>query len=201
MLGRQAQGLQGLHRILSRLECSRFIAAADDQNLAPRQTRSKAPIRPASWTARKNERCRFDCDLRVSWQISTGETKFAKASCVDLSVAGAGIECDQAIEPRSVIHLRAADFGLLGDASVRYCSRIGLKYRMGLMFSTAFRLAGAARHRCWRQSALQEISWANEQAALGFALSWPVDTDEAVASTDDDARRRFTRVEPSTRET
>jgi len=73
-----------------------------------------------------------------------------RAQAVDLSEQGAGILCDQPLEVRTVVYLQAPAYGLMGNASVRYCRRSGLKYRIGLLFSASPALADAARQKCLR---------------------------------------------------
>lgn len=71
-----------------------------------------------------------------------------RAHCLDLSEQGAGLECTEPLEARSIVYLQAPAYGLMGNASVRYCRRVGLKYRIGLLFSVSPSLAEAARQKC-----------------------------------------------------
>ena len=103
-----------------------------------------------------NERRRFQPEAQVSWQTRSGENKIARAKFVDLSLQGAGIESAEPIEPRTPVYLQGLGCGAIGNASVRYCVRSGLKYRIGLLFSTAPALADVARQRYHRESVLQE---------------------------------------------
>ena len=88
--------------------------------------------------------------VQLSWQTGSGETKVARAQCLNLSQQGAGIECNQPIEARTMVYLQAPAYGLMGNASVRYCRRAGLKYRMGLLFSVSPTLADPARKKSLR---------------------------------------------------
>lgn len=102
--------------------------------------------------ARHDERRPFECPVTVSWHTRAGEIRSARARCVDLSPQGARIECGQPIEVRTNVYMQAPTHGLMGDASVRYCIRCGLKYMIGLMFSSASSLADQGRKHCLRES-------------------------------------------------
>ena len=64
-----------------------------------------------------------------------------RATCLDVSSHGACIECGEPIEIRAHLNLQAPAYGLMGNASVRYCKPAGRKYRIGLEFSWAATLA------------------------------------------------------------
>ena len=97
---------------------------------------------------RAGERRSFQCIVRVSWHTRSGELKTVRAKCLDISPEGARIECDQPMELRSNVYLQAPGHGLMGNASVRHCSGSGLKYIIGLLFSSAASLADQGRKRC-----------------------------------------------------
>lgn len=107
-------------------------------------------------TARAHERRPFQCDAQVSWQTRSGERKFARVRFVDLSLPGAGIESTEPIEPQTMVYLQASGYGAIGNASVRYCVRAGLKYRIGLLFSAPAKWADFARQKYLDQRKLQE---------------------------------------------
>jgi hypothetical protein len=86
---------------------------------------------------RTGERRAFQGAVQVSWQARTGETKTVRAKCIDLSDQGARIECEPPIETRTQVYLQAPAFGLMGNATVRFCRRSGIKHVVGLLFSSA----------------------------------------------------------------
>lgn len=96
---------------------------------------------------RDGERRPFEGAVQVSWQTASGQTKIARARGLDLSEQGARIECDQALESRTNVYLQAPAHGLMGNATVRYCRRRGIKHVIGLMFSSALSLADTGRRR------------------------------------------------------
>jgi len=89
----------------------------------------------------------FQTTVLVSWQTRSGETKVIRAKCVDLSDQGARIECEPPIDFGTSVYLQAPGHGLMGNASVRYCRRSGVKYIIGLMFSSAASQAEQGRKR------------------------------------------------------
>jgi hypothetical protein len=101
---------------------------------------------------RGSERRPFQGAVQVTWQVRTGEVKMVRAKCVDLSDLGVRIECDQPIEVRTNVYVQAPAFGLMGNASVRYCRRSGIKHIVGLMFSSAASQADMGRKRCLDQT-------------------------------------------------
>ena len=114
----------------------------------------KAPRTPRTHHA--DERRRFQPEAQISWQTRSGENRVARAKFVDLSLQGAAIDSAEPIEPRTLVYLQGPGCGAIGNASVRYCVRSGLKYRIGLLFSTAPALADAVRQRYHRGTVLQE---------------------------------------------
>jgi hypothetical protein len=94
---------------------------------------------------RGGERRPFQGAVKVSWQTRSGEMKTIRAKCVDFSDQGARIECEQPIDFLANVYLQAPGYGLMGNASVRYCRRSGLKYIVGLLFSSAASQADQGR--------------------------------------------------------
>jgi hypothetical protein len=86
---------------------------------------------------RTGERRPFQGTVQVSWQARSGETKTIRAKGVDLSDEGARIQCEPPIEARTQVYLQAPAYGLMGNATVRYCRRSGIKHIVGLLFSSA----------------------------------------------------------------
>ena len=97
---------------------------------------------------RKDERRPFQCAVQISWQTRSGEVQTMRARCLDLSSHGARVECEQPIDLRANVYLQAPSQGLMGNATVRYCRRAGVKYMIGLLFSAAISQADRGRKRC-----------------------------------------------------
>lgn len=102
---------------------------------------------PTTSHAAKADRRPYQCPVQISWQFG-GETKTIRGKCVDLSPQGARIECPEAIDVRSIVYMQAPGHGLMGNATVRYCRRTGMKYTIGLLFSAATSQADKGRQRC-----------------------------------------------------
>ncbi|HUE03487.1 MAG TPA: PilZ domain-containing protein [Bryobacteraceae bacterium] len=94
---------------------------------------------------RRGERRPFQSDVRVSWLSRSGEMTMIRAKCIDLSEQGARIECQQPIEPRTSVYLQAPRHGPMGNATVRFCRRKGMKHIVGLLFSAAAGEADSGR--------------------------------------------------------
>ncbi len=101
---------------------------------------------------RTGERRPFQGTLQVSWLARTGETKTIRAKCLDISELGARIECEQPIEFRTQVYVQAPGHGLMGNATVRYCRRTGIKHNIGLMFNLVASEAETGRKRLNQKS-------------------------------------------------
>jgi positive regulator of sigma E activity len=66
-----------------------------------------------------------------------GNTRCLRVRGIDISEAGARVQADEPIDPRSHVFVEAEEYNLIFSASVRYCTRLGSKYLVGLKFSCA----------------------------------------------------------------
>ena len=66
---------------------------------------------------------------------------------MDVSAHGARVDCSEPLSARSSVYLSAPSYGLMGNATVRYCRRQGAKYAVGLEFTWASALAEEGRKR------------------------------------------------------
>ncbi|MGA2738312.1 MAG: hypothetical protein ABSG65_12795 [Bryobacteraceae bacterium] len=96
---------------------------------------------------RGGDRRQFQGKVQISWQTRSGETKTIRAKCLDLSDQGARMECESPIEFLTNVYLQAPAYGLMGNASVRYCRRSGTKHIVGLLFSSVGSQAEQGRKR------------------------------------------------------
>ena len=97
--------------------------------------------------ARREERCPLICAVQISWQRANGETCTVRATCREVSPHGARVESSESLPARSRVYLSAPSYGLMGNATVRYCRRQGLKFAIGLEFTWAAAFAEAGRKR------------------------------------------------------
>lgn len=101
--------------------------------------------------ARRAARYPLQCAVQLSWQLPNGEPRTVRATCVDVSDQGARVECPELLAARSNVYLQAPSYGLMGNATVRFCRRQGVKYSIGLEFSWAAALAEEGRKRVLRE--------------------------------------------------
>jgi hypothetical protein len=97
--------------------------------------------------ARREERQPLTCPVQISWQRANGETCTTRATCREVSLQGARVECSEPLIARSSVYLRAPSYGLMGNATVRYCRRQGMRFVIGLEFTWAAALAEEGRKR------------------------------------------------------
>jgi hypothetical protein len=90
---------------------------------------------PRTKGARAGERRQFSGTVLISWHDRSGQTKTVRAKFVDLSDDGAKVVCEPAMDFQTTVFVQAPDHGVMGNASVRYCRRLGLKHVIGLLFS------------------------------------------------------------------
>lgn len=100
---------------------------------------------PRGRQARREERYPLKCAVQISWQRATGESCTTRATCLEVSLHGARVECTEPLVARSSVYISAMTYGLMGNATVRYCRRQGMKYVIGLEFTWAAALAEEGR--------------------------------------------------------
>ncbi len=84
---------------------------------------------------RRKTREQSDSKLVVVWRDESGIDHSANGRALDLSDAGIRLQLPVAVPVRSYIILRAEKLGIHGQASVRYCSRRGNHYIVGVEFT------------------------------------------------------------------
>lgn len=97
---------------------------------------------------RRHVRLPFEGEVQVSWKDTRGLVQKVRAKCMDLSAEGARLLTDVPIAARTGVTLTSAEFGNLGNAKVRHCVREGLKYSLGVEFTSSLPLSGQGRKRC-----------------------------------------------------
>lgn len=73
----------------------------------------------------------------IMWRDSAGDDKFINAPVRDISESGISLQIPEPVQVRSFVTLCADKLGIHGQASVRYCSRQGMKYSIGVEFTGA----------------------------------------------------------------
>lgn len=114
---------------------------------------------------RPEPRFRVDFPTYLNWQDKKGTIRRAGARCVDLSASGARVETRDPLDLRSMVLVTSDQFGRMGNATVRYCRREGMKYIVGLQFSTAFGLSDPVRKAALDKVLLKPNKTENAPAA------------------------------------
>jgi hypothetical protein len=99
---------------------------------------------------RSEDRYRVDFQVFLTWEMN-GVMRRVVGRCVDLSPSGARLETRDKLETRSTVLVHSEQFGRMGFASIRHCTRHGMKYNVGLEFSTAFGMSSPSRRHALDQ--------------------------------------------------
>jgi hypothetical protein len=84
---------------------------------------------------RRHERAEQSSPVQIAWKDRSGADKYVSGRSVDISPSGMRVEVSEPIDKQTYLTLQCLALGLHGTASVRNCSRKGLKYVLGLEFS------------------------------------------------------------------
>ncbi len=84
---------------------------------------------------RRHARADKSAPLQLIWKDRQGLDRFINGSILDVSESGIRVELREPLEKQTYVTLQAASLGLHGSASVRTCTRKGMKYIVGLEFS------------------------------------------------------------------
>lgn len=127
---------------------------------------------------RPEPRFRVDFPTYLNWQGKNGVIRRVRARCVDLSASGARVETTETLELRLIVLVTSDQFGRMGNATVRYCRREGLKFIVGLEFCTAFGLGDPLR-----KAALNKVMQKEPQAGLRTVSSGEEPVDDQQQTT------------------
>jgi PilZ domain-containing protein len=84
---------------------------------------------------RRHERAEKSSPVQIVWQDRSGEDRFINGRSLDISTSGMRVESAEKIDQQTYVTVQCAALGLHGRASVRSCTRKGMKYVLGLEFS------------------------------------------------------------------
>jgi hypothetical protein len=96
--------------------------------------------------ALREERYEVDFPVFLSWQVGNAVQRVT-ARCVNLSPSGAKLETRDRLQPRTNVLVHSEQFGRMGTASIRYCTRQAMKYEVGLQFATPFARGDPVRRK------------------------------------------------------
>ena len=89
---------------------------------------------------RRTDRLPCDHSVTVLWRGSLGEDKFVSAKALDISEHGVRLQMPEALQKQTYLTLSAAKLGLMGNGSVRHCTRLrGSKFAIGVEFTAGLR--------------------------------------------------------------
>jgi len=85
---------------------------------------------------RRHARAEKSSPIQIVWQDRAGADRFVNGRTLDISPSGMRVEVSDPIDKQTYVTLQCAVLGLQGTASVRTCTRKGMKYILGLEFSS-----------------------------------------------------------------
>ena len=89
---------------------------------------------------------RYAVDFPVFLTVQVGNvSRRIQARCTSLSGSGATVETDDRLDKGATVLVMSSEFGRMGLASVRYCNRTSMKFRIGLNFGGSLRLSDPSR--------------------------------------------------------
>src|ERR1700683_3661237 len=89
---------------------------------------------------RRHERSITSAPVRITWQDQRGMDNFVNGRTLDISASGLRIEVPEPIVKQTRVTLQCAELWVHGTASVRSCTRKGMKYVVGLELSSGVQL-------------------------------------------------------------
>ena len=85
---------------------------------------------------RRHARDAKSSPIQIVWKDRTGADRYVNGRTLDVSVSGMRVEISEPIDKQTYVTMQCAALGLHGTASVRSCTRKGMKYVLGLEFSS-----------------------------------------------------------------
>ncbi|HTB17253.1 MAG TPA: PilZ domain-containing protein [Bryobacteraceae bacterium] len=84
---------------------------------------------------RRHARAEKSSPVQMVWKDRAGVDRYVNGKSLDISPAGMRVEVSEPIEKQTYVTLHSVALALQGSASVRTCTRKGMKYVVGLEFS------------------------------------------------------------------
>ena|ERR1700733_449112 len=88
---------------------------------------------------RRHERDKNASPVQIVWQDRSGADRFVNGRSLDISPAGMRVEVSEPIDKQTYVTVQCLALALHGTASVRSCTRKGMKYVLGLEFSAGLK--------------------------------------------------------------
>jgi hypothetical protein len=84
---------------------------------------------------RRHTRSTKSAPVQVVWKDRQGLDNVIRGTIIDVSESGIRIELPEPLEKQTYVTLQSTSLGLHGSASVRSCTRKGVRYVVGLELS------------------------------------------------------------------
>ena len=84
---------------------------------------------------RRHSRIEKSSPVRIVWQDRSGTGRLVNGRSLDISPSGIRVEVPEPIDKQTYVTVQCNALGLHGTASVRTCTRKGLRFVVGLEFS------------------------------------------------------------------
>ena len=88
---------------------------------------------------RRHVRTEKSSPIQIAWKDRSGADRYVNGRSLDVSPSGMRIEISEPIDKQTYLTVQCVALGLHGTASVRSCARKGMKYVLGLEFSTGIK--------------------------------------------------------------
>lgn len=84
---------------------------------------------------RREERTEKSSPVQLIWKDRAGTDRYVSGRSLDVSASGMRAEIGEAIDKQTYVTISCLGLGVQGSASVRSCTRKGMKFIVGLEFS------------------------------------------------------------------
>jgi len=88
---------------------------------------------------RRHTRSAKSAPVQVGWKDRQGADNVIRGTIIDVSESGIRIELPEPLDKQTYVTLQSPSLGLHGSASVRTCTRKGVKYVVGLELSAGLK--------------------------------------------------------------
>ena len=83
---------------------------------------------------RRDNRLSYAGKINLTWASPNGDPCACNGQCIDISASGLKVKVESQIPTRTVVTVQSRELALHGSASVRSCTRSGVRYIIGLEF-------------------------------------------------------------------
>ena len=124
----------------------------------------------------REERHPVSFAVSLMWQEKSGAMRRVGGRCLNLSPEGMRMDTRDRVDAGTVVVVLSDEFGRMGHATVRHCRRDGMKYAIGLKFSSAFALSDPVRRKILARVLKPDRAAGTPAVASGCGAHKPTDT-------------------------